>query len=319
MLRNVIRNGKLLGDLEKMNTKELSDIISTLITNGFHIHKVERPSTNNIIINVYKIDKLGANIKYSIHFSDDMKESPVIQSLDKISNSYASYPIYVNDNLSSKDYSNYTKKSFFEIFGGMINTGLILIPKLPSVLDELGHNILPSGLKGKPDDLHELYVCECLQFILVSPTRRYGEDRLFEKLPDGIVLAKNFLTCIDSKAYKNGYEFEADDIKRFSSYVEDFNNRYSQYFGRVHSFLVISGHFNDSTESISNRSKELYRICGCTLSCIKSSELGNIVQHLQNMPEYRTSIDWKIIFSELLIELKYIEEEIKRIKKDKVF
>ena len=297
---------------------QISNTIATLLTNGFHIHKIDRLSPENIIINARKYDRLGAEVRYSIMFSNDKHETAIIESLNRVSKSYDSHPIYVNDYYTLKDVSSHSQKSFFDFFGGIINTGLTLIPDLPTILNELGHNRLPTLLSGDPEDLHELYVAECLQFILESPTRRYGQERSFESLPDGIVLGKGFMILVDSKAYSNGFSFRADDIKRFTSYVDDFNNRYAQLFGRVFTFLVVSGSFTDSQKSIQGRSEELYRNCGCKISCLISKVLADIVQLLQQKPQIRTSINWKNIFINQQIEMKHVNQEIRRIQKDNI-
>lgn len=303
-----------------MNKNDSANTISTLITNGFHIEKVERLSPENSVLNIYRYDKLGAKVCYSILFSDDLEDDCVFKNhLLKIAKSYNSMPLIVSDNISLADIKSYTKKAFFDFFGGIINTGLILIPNLPDLLDELGHNGLPTGLMGTPDDLHETYVCECLQFMMESPTRRYGIERRFQSLPDGVVLGKGgFMILVDSKSYSDGFDFKADDIKRFASYIEDFNGRYSPYFGKIFTFVVISGHFNDSEKSIRNRSDELYKSCNCKLSCIQSKELGLFVQKIRTMPEIRGSILWKNLFSEFYIEEKHLDHEISRILKDKI-
>lgn len=301
-----------------MEIEQFSNTIATLVTNGFHIHKIDRLSPKDVIINARKYDRLGAEVRYSIMFSNDNHETALIESLNKISIAYNSHPIYVNDNYTTTDFSSHTQKSFFDFFGGIINTGLTLIPDLPTILNELGHNRLPTSLSGNPEDLHELYVAECLQFILQSPTRRYGQERAFESLPDGIVLGKGFMILVDSKAYSSGFSFQADDIKRFEFYVEDFNNRYSQFFGRVFTFLVVSGNFTDSGKSIQGRSEELYKKCGCKLSCLASKVLGDIVQLIQQKPRERTSIKWENILINQQIEMKYVNQEIKRIQKDKI-
>lgn len=301
-----------------MEKEQFLNTIATLVTNGFHIHRIDRLSPGNVIINTRKYDRLGAEVKYSIMFSNDNQETALIESLNKISKAYNSHPIYVNDNYSVKELSSHTQKSFFDFFGGLINTGLMLIPELPTILNELGHNRLPISLIGDPEDLHELYVAECLQFILESPTRRYGQERVFESLPDGIVLGKTFMILVDSKAYTHGFSFQADDIKRFTSYVVDFNNRYSQYFGRVFTFLVVSGNFTDSDKSILGRSDELYKNCGCKLSCLTSKLLGDIVQLMQQNHQERSSIIWENILINQRIEMKHVNQELRRIQKDKI-
>ena len=304
---------------EIMNTQEFSNIITTLVTNGFHIIQVDRISTENIIINIYRYDKLGAEIRYSILFSEDKYETSIINILISIAKKQKSNPILINDYINTAECAFYTKEKFFDFFGGIINTGLILISNLTDILDRLGHNKLIDEINGEPNDLHEIYVSECLQFIMNSPTRRFGRERLFESLPDVVVLSKDgFMILIDSKSYADGFDFKSDDIKRFASYVIDFEKRYSQYFGRIFSFTVISGHFNDSIDSLSNRSNDLYKLCNCKLSCIKSIELAKIVRLIQTKPELRGSINWQNIFSELIIETKMIQQELNRILKDKI-
>ncbi len=301
-----------------MEKEQFLNLIATLVTNGFHIHKIDRLSPENVIINARKYDRLGAEVRYSIMFSEDYRETALVESLKKISTAYGSHSLYVNDNYILEHISSYSQKNFFDFFGGIVNTGLTLIPDLPTILNELGHNRLPGTLKGDPEDLHELYIAECLQLILESPTRRYGQERAFESLPDGVVIGKNFMVLIDSKAYAKGFPFQADDMKRFASYVEDFNNRYSQYLGRVFTFLVVSGSFPDSEKSINGRSDELYKMCGCKLSYLTSLELGNIVQLLQKLPQERSSLNWQNILINQQIEMKHIKQEIKKIQKDKM-
>jgi hypothetical protein len=302
-----------------LTTIDFPNTISTLITNGFHIKSVERFSSENYIINTYKYDKLGAEIRYSILFCSDKTATSILQTLEKIAKAYNSLPLFVNEHFDTSICKSFKPSKFFDFFGGIVNTGLILIPNLPEILDELGHNKLPNGLTGEPEDLHELYTSECLQFLFESPTRRYGSDRLFEKLPDGLVLCKGrFMILFDSKAYKDGFKIKSDDINRFAYYVKDFNDRYSNYFGNIYSFIIVSGNFNDSEKSITNRSGELYKECNCKISCIKSEELGNIVKLIRGIPEFRGSINWKTVFSDTIVEVKFVQQEISRINKDKI-
>lgn len=302
-----------------MLNSSFANIISTLVTNGFNVEKVDRLPHENTIIHTCKYDKLGAKVNYSILFTDDKVENSLTDTLVAEAEKHQAKPLLICDNFSSAKCSSYTNEIFFNFFGGVINAGLVLIPGLPEILDKLGHNTLPDGLTGKPDDLHELYVKDCLQFIMESPTRRYGIDRSFESLPDAVILCKEgFMLLVDSKAYKNGFGFEADDLKRFKSYVEDFRSRYSFFFGNPFSFVVVSGHFTDSEDSIANRSSEFYKMCGCKLSCLSSKELGLITEVLRDNAEIRGLINWKNIYSELIIDTAIIQKEIDRIKKDKL-
>jgi hypothetical protein len=302
-----------------MTTEEFSNIISTLVINGFHIHQVDRISPTTPIIHTYKYDKLGATIRYSILFSADSSETAVLQTLEKSANSFEAMPIMVNDNLKTAKVSSYTKEKFFDFFGGIVNTGLILIPHLPQLLDELGHNKLPTGLTGEPEDLLELYASECFQYIFESPTRRYGSDRRFEKLPDGLVLCKGrFMILFDAKAYTKGFDFDSKTINSLRGYVEEFTQKYSSYFGQIFTVIVVSGHFNDSKKALEGRADELYKLCNCKISTVTGTELGNIVQLLKDHPQVRGSINWKNVFSNVISETKYVQQEIDKIQKDKL-
>lgn len=303
-----------------MQKEELSNLICTLTINGFHLGKVERLSPDNVILNCHKFDKLGGTANYILLLSDDKTESSSCDTLAKMaSHDKKAKAILINNCFESTRFDTHTKEKFFEFLGGMVNTGLILIPNLPDILDQLGHNKVPTGLAGRADDLHELYIKECLQFVMNSPVRRYGIDRAFQKLPDGVVLGKDrILIPIDSKAYTSGYGISADDIKRYAFYCNDFRQRYSNDFGPVYSFLVVTGSLLDSEEAIANRSSELYNECGVKLNCVESKVLGLIVEALKNEPQFKSALNWKNVFLNPKIELKQFNKELDRIKKDKI-
>jgi hypothetical protein len=303
-----------------MSKINISEIIITIVTNGFIIDKTERYPTDNLILNIKKYDKLGAEVRYSILFTNSKKESNLILSLKTISTGYLSTPIVVCDNFTSAKYTTYTFDEFYSFFGGIVNTGLILISNLPDILDSLGKNKTPQGLEGDASNLHEIYVKECFQYMLQLPTRHFGQERLFQSVPDGIVISTKGMTILyDSKSYSNGFNFTSDDIKRFASYVEDFNTRYSREIGNVFSFTVVTGKFNIKPTTIQKRSNELYSKCMCKMSCITSREFGDIIQILKIDPHLRTSIPWKKIFSELIIDKALINKEISRIKNDNIY
>lgn len=303
-----------------MIAEDFSNIISTLVINGFHIRQVERISITTSIFHVYKFDKLGAQFRYSILFSEDKYETAIMQSLEKSAETFKSHPIMVNDNWQTDKVKSYSKKKFFDFFGGIVNSGLILIPNIQDLLDQLGHNKLPSGLTGNPEDLLEVYATECLQYIFESPTRRYGSDRLFEKLPDGIILCKGgFIILFDAKAYKDGFGFDSKTINSLKGYVEEFTNKYSTYFGKVFTVIVVSGHFNDSKKALTGRSDELYKECYCKISTVTGKEMGNIVQLLKVNPDIRGSINWKNVFANVTVKIKHVQKEINKINKDKLY
>lgn len=300
-----------------MTKEDIASFITTLIINDFTMVSFDRIAEGNAIINTLKFDRLGAIIKYTILLNTSNSNESLIDTLVSTAQSVQSTPIVISDTLQTSTCKIYSFVEFENLIGGFINTGLVLIPNLVAVLDELGHNRLPQGLIGNPDELLEIYVKECLQFLMLSPAKRFGSSRSFESLPDGIVLGKNQLIIqFDGKAYKNGFDFQADDIERFAKYVNDFNNRYGIYIGRIQYFLVVSGKFNDSEKAISNRSDELFKKCGAKFCCIAADELGSLVQMVIDNQQLRNAVDWRNIFIQTVQAKKALDTEMKRITKD---
>jgi hypothetical protein len=295
----------------------MKDILLSLMVNGYHLESVNRIADGNSIINFFKYDKLGAKINYSLLFSENKGNTTLVDTLFTTSEAQRSTPIIVSDFLSTERCLSLNLSRFYDSIGGLLNTGLVLLSQLDDILNSLGHNKLPDGLTGKPDDLLEIYAKECLQFITFSPARRYGRDRLFESLPDGIVLGNgSIILQYDSKAYSRGFSISSDDILRFAKYINEFNQRYGQLLGRVYAFLVISGQFNDELESLQKRSDKLYEMCNTHLTCLTCSGLGEIVKLIVKNNDKRSLINWKEIFSNRLITKDDILKDIQRIDKD---
>lgn len=301
-----------------MDKDEIKNIITTFIINDFHLINSNRPVKNCLNVIGKKYDKLGAQILYSFLFVKGDLIDAVKKSYLQNSKTNSQTPVIVSETMITDECLNYTWDEFSERIGGIVNTGLILLDNITEIICKLGHNELPTGLDGTPNELLEIYVKEILQFLLTLPTKRYGSDRRFESLPDGIVLGKDLIIQFDSKAYSKGFEFSLDDIERFSKYVNDFNRRYSSILNRVFSFVVITGKFNDSEESIEGRRKTFYQKCQTNLSCIDCDSLSSILDLLKHNLKYRELIDWKEIFSNTIITKDLIEGEIKIITKDNI-
>ncbi len=301
-----------------MDKDEIKNIITTFVINDFHLVNNNRPVKNCLNVIALKYDKLGAQILYSFLFIKGDLIDSVKKSHLQNSKTNSLTPIIVSETKITDDCINYTYEEFSEKIGGLVNTGLILLDNISEIIYQLGHHELPIGLDGTPDELLEIYVKEILQFLLTSPAKRYGSDRRFESLPDGIVLGKDLIIQFDSKSYSSGFGFSLDDIERFSKYVNDFNRRYSGILNRVFSFVVVTGKFNDSEESIENRKKTFYQKCQTSLSCIDCNNLSSILNLVKRNLKCRESIDWKEIFSNTIITKELLEKEIKRISKDNI-
>lgn len=302
-----------------MHEDILRNVLRTLLVNGFDLLSLRKSSPDKTIINVKKNDSLGGEINYSLLLSTGEPNEQLLSSLEITASDLNSTPIVISDELRTAPFKMFTLSEFEDFFGGFVNTGLVLNDDLPNILVELGYNRLPKDFTGEPDELLEIYTKECLQFLLNSRARIYGNKRRGESLPDGVVIAGDeTIILFDSKACKDGFEFESDDINRFAKYVNDFNIKYSEILGRVFCLLVVSSSFNDSIDSIRKRSNTLYTKSKTKLSCIKAYDLGRAVKEVRECQEYRNSIDWKEIFANDILTTDLITKQLEKIKKDKL-
>ena len=288
------------------------------MVNGYHLLSYSRISTSYNILVLYKYDSFGAEIRYSILLTDKIPSNGILGSLTKIKNRTNSKEFAISQMNLELDFDSYTYEEFYKKIGGVVNTGLVRSPVLSGLMNNLGLNLLSEGLEGAPNDLLEIYSKECLQYLFKSPARRYGKDRSFERLPDGVLLVKNSSAFLfDSKAYSNGFEFTSDDINRFEKYIEDFSEKYSHLF-TVKSFIVISGKFNDSDEAILNRSTDLLSRAQVPIACIEAKTLAEMVAEIMKKPDFQQSIDWNQIFVRPVIKLSNLTSQIKKIEKDRI-
>jgi hypothetical protein len=163
----------------------------------------------------------------------------------------------------------------------------------------------------------ERNVAICLQFLTGYKARHWGADRRFEKLPDG-VLPGPFVLLYDGKAYENPYSVSADDMRRFSSYVKDFEARYSAHLGRVFSFVVAAGDFEETVDQRQRRSGELYAVCGTPLCYLAARDLGAMVELVRATPALRGSVDWRQLFAGPTATQQPLRDQLRRIEKDRL-
>ena len=295
----------------------LASAMRTLLVSGYSIRDVNRVSKNATILIAEKRDRLGAQSRSAILLADDPPPN-VLQMLATTAGSHDAQALLVSNGMSSHQ-PKLDRSTFFELLGGEVRSHILMRDDLPDVMDELGHNRLPSGFSGKADDLLEDFVKEGLEFLLESRGYRYGQDRRFESLPDGVNLGPNRLNLyFDGKAYEQGFHPSADDIKRFAAYANEFNRRYEQLVGRLYCFVVVSGSFSASTDAIGEKADEFYSMCNTKLCHITARNFGSIILELRKNSVSRSAINWPRIFSRNVIEVSDVTSEIKRVQKDKV-
>jgi hypothetical protein len=276
-----------------------STIVRTLVGSGFEVTNVARkPSC--LVFHARRRDELGVNTNYLLAFSGENRLSQTdIDGLRAAAQYHSASLVVVGDahDSGAGDLSVISPEDFIQRLGGAVSSYLPLEPSYSEHLATLGHNELPEGFEGSADDLFEEYVHVGLQFLLQKRVVRYGQDRRFEALPDGVVLSsEQLLLLYDCKAAAEGYDVSRNSIRQFADYVRGFHRRYERYIGRVHAFLVISGFFQ-SPDTLDERSRDLVAECQVPLAFLTAEEMGKIIQMLVKRPAYRQSLEWRRIFS----------------------
>jgi hypothetical protein len=288
-------------------------LFENFFVNKFELKYSKRIAANTLLVKASRHDEFGRAMDYEFYFLSEKVSTDYIDSIKCKSSSN----IIIIGTVSQNGV-DFTEAEFFDKLSTVIDPGIYLNSDLPSILLALGHNQLPKSMTGVAADLLETYSKECLQFLLGGKGRRYGKERSFESLPDGVILGRDVTILFDAKAYKDGFNPSADDLKRFQSYITDFNKKYEQFVGRVFSFVVVSGHFDVGDDALVDRSRELYEMCQTSLSFISCEELSKVVQiSIENHLQVE-SINWKKILSKPVPSWQMLVEQIDKIKKDRI-
>jgi hypothetical protein len=210
------------------------------------------------------------------------------------------------------------KEDLLAKLGGAVMSLLPLEPEYTAQLLSLAKNQLPDGLIGKADDMFERYVHAGFQFLLRGRVLRYGQERRFEALPDGLVLNSSApLMLYDCKATESVYEITRDTIRQFADYVRSFQARYGNYLEEPHAFVIVAPDFQ-RLSTLHGRSNELYAHCHVPLVCLTASALAACVRLFVERPLLRTAIDWKEIFVPPMVEVSNLEKQVTARVNDRV-
>jgi len=309
-----------MGEMDLISTDsdapDLQVALRTLTVGGFTLEKANR-FPGYALIYMYRYDEFGVKQKYCFSLFEKKPESEQIEAA-KIAANHNKAELVIISPTAIPETSNVEWKRFLNIFGGAVYSYSPLDPEFRNYLKQLGLNILPAGLQGKPDDLFELYVHKALEFIFGCKVHRYGQERRFEARPDGIILQDRIFSALyDTKAYSKGYDVTVDSIRQFGSYVTEFRNRYNQYF-ELHSFIVISGSFPHTKATLESRSRQLLSEVNIPLVFLTTESVVQIIDLLSNFPSARRSINWRKIFVNPVIEPNLVLTELQLINKDKI-
>jgi hypothetical protein len=307
-------------DSQKLERALTRNIVRTLLLNGYVIESFARPAVGASLVYVRKRDVLGAEARAILLFTEQLSAGLRSRLLGNARRENAT-PLVVHTvpySLSAaKTPREITIRDFYNTLGGEVRTDRIFAKNLRSVMLELGHNRLPPGFVGKPDDLLEAYSQECLQFLLECPVRRYGQERLFEPLPDGLALGRNrYNVYFDAKAYGQEFHPSADDIRRFASYVKDFNLRYGSYVGTISLFLIVSGSFSGDRNAILDKVNDFHAECSTPMAFIRAADLADLVSACAKSFRGRAAVNWRRVFLPQVFDMRRFRGELQRITKD---
>lgn len=293
----------------------VSVCVRTLVGNGFVLERVySNPSY--VVLDLVRCDEFGIQIPYRVVICLTSMRQETVKRVEKEARKDGHRLIFVADDLTSA-HTSMSAADFLNRLGGPVSSWSVLEPGFAEALSTLGQNRLPTGWKGDPDKLFEDAVKDSLQFIFGSRVAQYGQQRLFESLPEGVVFPqRDTMVLYDCKAYEKGYPISRDDIRRFASYVKDFDQRYGDLLGPPYAFLVISHSFADSVESIQSRARQLFELCRVQLVAVTTQELAAAISLLAKCPAFRQAINWKAVLTSVLFDASDIEAELKRITED---
>jgi hypothetical protein len=297
--------------------KTISNVIRTILCGGFQLIKAEsKPGFYTLIC--YRLDEFGAELKYCFIVTNDRLNKTQMEIALIEAKQYGAIPVIIGE--ADGDTVSIEWVKFANIFGGPVLSVSPMEKMFQDNLIELSFDKLPSGLVGDADDLFEQYVNSALIFLMGGPVKSYGQKRRFERKPDGIAIPNdNFCALYDAKAYSNGYEISISQVRQFSSYVEDFEKRYSNYnVPRLNSFLVISGKFQQRTSTLEKRSKSFLADNHIPLSFFTSIELVEMLKYVSEYPGTRKAIQWNHIFSDTIASSDRVKKEIQIIKADHI-
>jgi len=292
---------------------DLKYLFQNFFVNKFELKYAKRIAADILHVKALRNDEFGRAIEYNFFFLSHLISSEQIAGLKR--QRFAN-PIFVGKN--KQEGIDFTEVDFFDKLSTVVDPGIYLHPDLSNILSALGHNQVLTGIIGSPADLLEVYSKECLQFLLGGKGRRYGKERSFESLPDGAILGRDVTILFDAKAYKDGFNPSADDLKRFENYIKDFNKKYEQFAQKVYCFIVISGHFQVGVDALNDRSRELYEMCQTALVFVSSEVLSQLVELAIKNATLIHSFNWKRIFSNPVTNAKNLFEQIEKIKKDRI-
>jgi hypothetical protein len=295
----------------------LSLAVRTLFSGGFLLNTVQSEPGYALII-AHRYDEFNVAQRYCFAIFEDRFSPTQVEVVQIAAKHHAAEPVLVGEGTAALPTLEWDR--FISLFGGPVFSRKPFEPCFREHLRDLGHNRLPQGAnEGKADDLFELYVREALEFVLGERVVRYGQDRLFQARPDGLVLpSQGFYALYDAKAYAKGYEVDQNGFRQFGSYVTEFQKRYGAFQQRLNSFIVVSGKFKQGDQALERRSKDFLAAYGVPLCFLSADALGEIIEMLSEDTVVRGAIDWSRVFAYSVAQTSVVREEVRTVLSDEM-
>ena len=299
-----------------MTTSPVATCVRSLTINGYVLDRAHS-DYGYTILDFHRYDHFSVRIAYSFVLYESISPSTIKSIVKAATKRNASVVL-----IGAKRFPGVpclTWEDFVGKMGGPVPSWTVVDPEFSRKLQDLAQNKLPPEMEGQPDTLFENMVKEALQFLFSDRVIQYGQERLFEKVPDGIAFVTHHWPILyDCKAYGKGYSVNADDVRRFADYVNEFNRRYATIYHSVQTFLVVTGELADSGQSLERRVVDLRAACNAQLVVVCAEDLGEIVTLLVGAPASRRSIDWKRLLASNKLVAKDVREELDRIARDQL-
>jgi hypothetical protein len=291
-------------------------VYRALVSNQFVIDRVE-PGPLYLRFHCHRFDEYGVSVRYLFVLCEAGLNRAASEAVAALAKLELANILVIGDGAHDLQFVTWDK--FVSLCGGPIRSWLPFDPKFSDWLKRSGKNEEISELGGSADDVFEELVHLALQFILGDRVVRYGQARLFEKVPDGLAFAGSDVVILyDAKAYSDGYNVDAASVRQFTSYVNEFNAKYGFRIGRVFAFVVASGTFTNGTRSKANKRNDLYATCQTGLVFWTAQELGSCVDLLKSNPNIRNVLNWRRLLATPEITAKKLEDEATAIFEDGV-
>src|SRR5688572_17090530 len=146
------------------NDPNIQTAIRTLTLGGFLLEGADRnPGFTSLFAS--RLDEFDVLHQYCFALFEREPVSEQIELAKISANRKKSGLVIVAPSLYLADVPCIEWDRFVNLFGGPVFSYSPLDPEFSSQLSQLGHNKLPTGLEGRPDDLFEIFTRNALEFV----------------------------------------------------------------------------------------------------------------------------------------------------------